>query len=78
MIMKIALQDMKPCSLVDVYQRCRGTCCIRYPDNEVPSWNFHGGTVYIRKTEPSYEVSIPKEKTTTVIPKYKLQSHINV
>jgi len=31
--MKVSLQDVKPCSLVDAYQHCRGTCCMYYPDN---------------------------------------------
>ena len=53
-IMKIALRDMKPCSLVDMYRRFRGTCCVHYPDNnEVLSWNYHGGTVYVRKLNPN-------------------------
>jgi hypothetical protein len=33
--MKIAFWDRAPCSLVDVYRRLRGACCLHYQGDEI-------------------------------------------
>jgi hypothetical protein len=54
--------EIKDDDYEDILTRCKavqsGRCvltlhCIYYPDNEVLTSNFHGGTVYVRKTEPT-------------------------
>jgi hypothetical protein len=48
--MKIALWEVTQFSLVDMYQRFKGTCCIHYPgNNNVLSWYLHGAAAENRK-----------------------------